>query len=174
MATPLELWVEESARLTKPDKIVFCNGSDQENEEHLSGLIHDGILTALNPATYPHCFLNRRNPNDVARTESVTFICTRNKDDAGPTNNWMSPEDGKAKVRPIFEGSMKGRTMYVAPYILGPANSPYSRVGVEISDSRYVVASMRIMSRMGQAALDRIGNTSDFVPGLHALAGVNP
>ncbi|MFY9751823.1 MAG: phosphoenolpyruvate carboxykinase (GTP) [Candidatus Acidiferrales bacterium] len=174
MATPLELWVEESARLTKPDKIVFCNGSDQENEEHLSGLIHDGILTALNPATYPHCFLNRRNPNDVARTESVTFICTRNKDDAGPTNNWMSPEDGKAKVRPIFEGSMKGRTMYVAPYILGPSNSPYSRVGVEISDSRYVVASMRIMSRMGQAALDRIGNTSDFVPGLHALAGVNP
>ena len=174
MATPLELWVEESARLTKPDKIVFCNGSDQENEEHLSGLIHDGILTALNPATYPHCFLHRSNPNDVARTENVTFICTRNKDDAGPTNNWMSPEDGKAKVRPIFDGSMKGRTMYVVPYILGPANSPYSRVGVEITDSPYVVASMRIMSRMGKAALDRIGNSNDFVPGLHSLGDLNP
>ena len=136
--------------------------------------LHDGIITELNPATYPHSYLNRRNPNDVARTESVTFICTRSQDDAGPTNNWMSPEDGKAKVRPILEGSMKGRTMFVAPYILGPENSPYSRLGVEITDSRYVVASMRIMSRMGKAALDRIGNTDNFVPGLHALAGVNP
>ena len=173
VATPLEAWVEESARLTKPAKIVWCDGSEEENERHLAGLLHDGILTKLNPSTYPHCYLHRRNPNDVARTESVTFICTKN-DDAGPTNNWMAPEEAREKLRPIFDGSMKGRTMYVAPYILGPANSPYSRVGVEITDSRYVVASMRIMSRMGKAAFDRIGNTNDFVPGLHALADVNP
>ncbi len=174
MATPLENWVEDSARLTQPSKIVWCDGSEAELERLTSGMLQDGILTELNQSTYPRCYLNRRNPNDVARTESVTFICTREKDEAGPTNNWMSPEDGKAKVRPIFEGSMKGRTMYVAPYILGPVKSPYSRAGVEISDSRYVVASMRIMSRMGKAALDRIGNSDDFVPGLHALAGVNP
>jgi phosphoenolpyruvate carboxykinase (GTP) len=174
LATPLEKWVEESARLTNPDRIVWCDGSEAENQTHIHGLLHDGILTELNPTTYPRCYLNRRNPNDVARTESVTFICTRTKEEAGPTNNWMSPEDGKAKVRPIFQNSMKGRTMYVAPYILGPINSPYSRAGVEITDSRYVVASMRIMSRMGKAALDRIGNTDNFVPGLHALAGVDP
>jgi phosphoenolpyruvate carboxykinase (GTP) len=174
LSTPLEKWVEESASLTNPDHIVWCDGSEEENDRHLAGLLHDGIITELNPSTYPHSYLNRRNPNDVARTESVTFICTRTQDEAGPTNNWMSPEDAKAKVRPILEGSMKGRTMYVAPYILGPANSPYSRAGVEITDSRYVVASMRIMSRMGKAAFDRIGSTNDFVPGLHALAGVNP
>ncbi|MFZ3217419.1 MAG: phosphoenolpyruvate carboxykinase (GTP) [Candidatus Acidiferrales bacterium] len=174
MSTPLEQWVEESARLTQPSKIVWCDGSEAENDRFLHGLQHDGIVTELNPITYPHSYLNRRNPNDVARTESVTFICTRNQEDAGPTNNWMSPEDGKARVRPILEGSMKGRTMFVAPYILGPQGSPYSRVGVEITDSRYVVASMRIMSRMGKAAQDRIGNSNDFVPGLHALAGVDP
>ena len=174
MSTPLEKWVEESARLTQPENVVWCDGSVAENDRFLSGLMHDNIITELNPTTYPHCYLNRRNPNDVARTESVTFICTRTQDEAGPTNNWMSPEQAKAKVRPIFEGSMKGRTMYVVPYILGPENSPYSRVGVEITDSRYVVTSMRIMSRMGKAAFDRIGNTDDFVPGLHALAGVNP
>jgi phosphoenolpyruvate carboxykinase (GTP) len=174
LTTPLESWVEESARLTQPDDIVWCDGSEAELERFTAGMLHDNILIELNQSTYPRCYLNRRNPNDVARTESVTFICTRTKDEAGPTNNWMSPEDGKAKVRPIFQGSMKGRTMYVAPYILGPVNSPYSRAGVEITDSRYVVASMRIMSRMGKAALDRIGNTDNFVPGLHALAGVNP
>jgi phosphoenolpyruvate carboxykinase (GTP) len=174
VSTPLENWVEESARLTNPDHIVWCDGSEEENRGHINGLLHDGILTELNPSTYPRCYLNRRHPNDVARTESVTFICTRTQDEAGPTNNWMSPEDAKAKVRPILENSMKGRTMYVAPYILGPENSPYSRVGVEITDSRYVVASMRVMSRMGKAALQRIGNTDDFVPGLHALAGVDP
>jgi phosphoenolpyruvate carboxykinase (GTP) len=174
VSTPLENWVEESARLTNPDHIVWCDGSEEENRGHISGLLHDGILTELNPSTYPRCYLNRRNPNDVARTESVTFICTRTQDEAGPTNNWMSPEDAKARVRPILQNSMKGRTMYVAPYILGPENSPYSRLGVEITDSRYVVASMRVMSRMGKAALQRIGSTDNFVPGLHALAGVDP
>ena len=137
-------------------------------------MLRDGSYIPLNERTYPNCYLHRSNPNDVARTENVTFICSRKKDDAGPTNNWMSPEDAKAKVRPLFEGAMQGRTMYVVPYILGPAASPYSRVGVEITDSPYVVASMRIMSRMGKIALDRLGNSDDFVPGLHSVGDLDP
>ncbi len=137
-------------------------------------MLRDGTYLGLNPKTYPNCYLHRSNPNDVARTEGVTFICTRTKDEAGPTNNWMAPEEAKQKVRPLFDGAMKGRTMYVVPYILGPAASPYSKVGVEVTDSPYVVASMRIMSRMGKVALDRLGSSSDFVPGLHSLGDLNP
>ncbi|MGD0404138.1 MAG: phosphoenolpyruvate carboxykinase (GTP) [Candidatus Acidiferrales bacterium] len=174
MSTPLERWVDESARLTKPSKIVWCDGSQAENDRLIDGMLRDGTYIELNQKTRPGCYLHRSNPNDVARTESITFICTRQKDDAGPTNNWMSPVEAKEKVRPLFEGAMKGRTMYVVPYILGPVNSPYSKVGVEITDSPYVVASMRIMSRMGQAALDRLGSSDDFVPGLHSLGDLNP
>src|SRR6202045_3646242 len=115
-------------------------------------MLRDGTYIELNQKTYPRCYLHRSSPNDVARTEAVTFICSRKKEDAGPTNNWMVPEAAREKVRPLFDGAMKGRTMYVVPYILGPANSPYSKVGVEITDSAYVAANMRIMSRMGQAA----------------------
>jgi phosphoenolpyruvate carboxykinase (GTP) len=174
LSTPLEKWVDESARLTKPSKIVWCDGSQAENERLVDEMLRDGTYLELNQKTRPHCYLHRSNPNDVARTESITFICTRQKEDAGPTNNWMSPQDAKNKVRPLFDGAMKGRTMYVVPYILGPVNSPYSKVGVEITDSSYVVASMRIMSRMGQAALDRLGSSDDFVPGLHSLGDLNP
>ncbi len=174
MSTPLERWVDESARLTKPSKIVWCDGSQAENDRLIDGMLRDGTYIELNQKTRPGCYLHRSNPNDVARTESITFICTRQKDDAGPTNNWMSPLEAKEKVRPLFDGAMKGRTMYVVPYILGPVNSPYSKVGVEITDSAYVVASMRIMSRMGQAALDRLGSSDDFVPGLHSLGDLNP
>ncbi len=174
MTTPLENWVEESARLTKPSDIRWCDGSEAENAQLTEQMLRDGSYVALNEETYPRCYLHRSNPNDVARTENVTFICTRAKDDAGPTNNWMSPEEGKAKLRPLFDGVMKGRTMYVVPYILGPANSPYSRIGVEITDSPYVVASMRIMSRMGKIALKRLGNSDDFVPGLHSLGDLDP
>ena len=174
MATPLESWVEESARLTKPSKIVWCDGSQAENERLTQAMLSDGTYIELNQKTYPRCYLHRSNPNDVARTEGVTFINTRKKEDAGPTNNWMSPEEAKAKVRPLLDGAMKGRTMYVVPYIGGPANSPYSKVGVEITDSAYVVASMYIMSRIGKAALDRLGNSDDFVPGLHSLGDLNP
>src|SRR6185437_1599101 len=134
----------------------------------------DGNFIELNQQTYPHCHLHRSNPNDVARTEGLTFICARQMSDAGPTNNWMAPADAKEKVRPLFEGAMKGRTMYVVPYILGPASSPYSKVGVEITDSAYVAASMRIMSRMGKPALDRLGSSDDFVPGLHSLGDLDP
>ncbi len=174
MATPLENWVEEAARLTKPAKIAWCDGTEQENQRLADEMLRDGTYLGLNPKTYPNCYLHRSNPNDVARTEGVTFICTRTKDEAGPTNNWMAPEDAKQKVRPLFDGAMKGRTMYVVPYILGPAASPYSKVGVEITDSPYVVASMRIMSRMGKVALERLGSSSDFVPGLHSLGDLNP
>ncbi|MGH9708260.1 MAG: phosphoenolpyruvate carboxykinase (GTP), partial [Candidatus Acidiferrales bacterium] len=174
MSSPLERWVEESARLTKPAKIVWCDGTTAENDRLTGEMLSDGTLIGLNLRTHPRCYLHRSNPNDVARTESVPFICTSKKENAGPTNNWMAPEDAKKKVRPIFDGSMKGRTMFVVPYIMGPANSPYSKIGVEITDSAYVVASMRIMSRMGRIAMDRLGTSDDFVPGLHSLADLNP
>ncbi len=174
MSTPLESWVEESARLTKPSKIVWCDGSQAEIDRLTDEMLRDKTFVDLNQKTYPNCHLHRSNPNDVARTEGLTFICTHKKEDAGPTNNWMAPADAKEKVRPLFDGCMKGRTMYVVPYIMGPANSPYSKIGVEITDSAYVVANMRIMSRMGQVALDRLGSSSDFVPGLHSVADLNP
>ena len=174
MSTPLEKWVEESASLTKPSKIVWCDGTEAENERLTDEMLRDGTYNELNQKTFPRCYLHRSNPNDVARTENLTFICTQRKEDAGPTNNWMAPADAKAKVRPIFDGAMKGRTMYVVPYIMGPAKSPYSKIGVEITDSAYVVANMRIMSRMGKVALDRLGSSDDFVPGLHSLADLNP
>jgi len=137
-------------------------------------MLKDGTFTELNQKTYPRCYLHRSNSNDVARTENLTFICTRRKEDAGPTNNWMAPAEAKDKIRPLFDGAMKGRTMYVVPYIMGPANSPYSKIGIEITDSAYVAASMRIMSRMGKVALDRLGRSDDFVPGLHSLGDLDP
>ncbi len=137
-------------------------------------MLRDGTFVELNQKTFPRCYLHRSNPNDVARTEQLTFICTSKKDDAGPSNNWMSPSEAKEKVRPLFDGAMKGRTMYVVPYIMGPAKSPYSKIGVEITDSAYVAANMRIMSRMGKAALDRLGSSADFVPGLHSLGDLSP
>ena len=174
VSTPLESWVEETARLTKPEHIVFCDGSGEENERMLAEMVREGDTLELNPKTYPHCYLHRSNPNDVARTEQVTFICSRKREDAGPTNNWMAPEEAKQKMIALCDGSMRGRTMYVVPYIMGPARSPISKVGVEITDSAYVVASMRIMSRMGKVAMERLGSSPEFVPGLHALLDVNP
>jgi phosphoenolpyruvate carboxykinase (GTP) len=174
VATPLENWVEESSRLTKPAKIVWCDGSEAEDERLAAEMLRDGTFIELNQKTFPNCHLHRSNPNDVARTEQLTFICTQKKEDAGPTNNWMAPAEAKDKLRPLFDGSMKGRTMYVVPYILGPEKSPYSKIGVEITDSAYVAASMRIMSRMGKVALDRLGSSADFVPGLHSLGDLDP
>ena len=174
MPTPLENWVEESARLTKPDRIVFCDGSEAENERIIGEMLRGAESLRLNEKTYPNCYLHRSSPKDVARTEHLTYICAPEKDDAGPTNNWMDPEAAKRKVGALFEGAMRGRTMYVVPYIMGPASSPISKVGVEITDSPYVVASMRIMSRMGKIALDRLGSSSDFVPGLHSVGDLDP
>ncbi|HEV2288985.1 MAG TPA: phosphoenolpyruvate carboxykinase (GTP) [Candidatus Acidoferrales bacterium] len=174
MPTPLERWVEDVTRLTTPKQIVWCDGSASEYQGIIEGMLRDSSLVSLNATTHPKCYLHRSNPNDVARTESVTFICTREKSDAGPTNNWMAPEEAKQKAEVFFRGSMKGRTMYVVPYILGPEKSPYSKIGVEITDSAYVAASMRIMSRMGKTALDRLGSSDDFVPGLHSLGDMDP
>ena len=174
LSKPVERWVDEVARLTRPDKIEWCDGSPQEDQRLMQQALAEGTFTPLNEKTYPNCFLHRSNPNDVARTEQVTFICTQQKEDVGPTNNWMSPADAKAKVRPLFDGAMRGRTMYVMPYVMGPVASPYSKIGVQVTDSRYVVKSMRIMTRMGKAALDRLGDSSDFVAGLHSLGDLNP
>ena len=170
----MEAWVAEAARLTKPDKVVFCDGSEAENQVVLHEMLKHVDSFRLNEKTYPNCYLHRSNPSDVARTEHLTFICTPSKEDAGPTNNWMDPDGAKYKVGSLLDGSMRGRTMYVVPYIMGPANSPYSKVGVEVTDSPYVVANMRIMSRMGRVASDRLGSSSDFVPGLHSLGDLDP
>ena len=174
MASPLEQWVEESARLTTPKKIVWCDGSEAQRRHFIEQMLADGTLISLNPKTYPNCYLHRSDPSDVARTEQITFICSRLQSDAGPTNNWMSPADAKEKVSGLFRWAMKDRTMYVVPYLMGPAGSPYSKVGVEITDSLYVVASMYIMARIGQVALDRLGNSNEFVPGLHSLGDLSP
>jgi phosphoenolpyruvate carboxykinase (GTP) len=174
VATPLEMWVEESARLTKPERIVYCDGSEAENRRIIDEMLRGSDSVTLNEKTYPNCHLHRSSPNDVARTEHLTFICAPDKDDVGPTNNWMDPAAAKFKIGALLDGAMRGRTMYVVPYIMGPVNSPISKAGVEITDSPYVVANMRIMARMGKVATDRIGNTRDFVPGLHSLGDLDP
>ena len=174
MSTALEKWVESTARMTRPAQIQWCDGSEEEAARIEERLISEGRTFPLNEKTYPNCILHRSDPSDVARTEKVTYICTRDREDAGPTNNWIDPDEAKKNMGALFDGSMKGRTMYVVPYILGPVASPQSRVGVEITDSAYVVASMRIMSRMGKVALDRLGSSSDFVPGLHSLGDLSP
>jgi len=172
--TPLENWVNEAAKLTKPDRVVYCDGSEAENQRIIGEMLAAGDSTPLNEKTYPNCYLHRSSPNDVARTEHLTFICAPNQDDVGPTNNWMDPAAAKHKVGALLDGAMRGRTMYVVPYVLGPADSPLSKIGVEATDSPYVVASMRIMSRMGKVAMDRLGASSDFVPGLHSLGDLDP
>ena len=174
MSTPLEQWVESAARLTQPGKIVWCDGSDGEAARIQEQMVREGHTVPLNDKTYPNCFLHRSDPSDVARTEKVTYICTTDRENAGPTNNWMHPDEAKKTIGPLFDGAMKDRTMYVVPYILGPSASQQSRIGVEVTDSAYVVASMRIMSRMGKVAADRLGSSPDFVPGLHSLGDLKP
>jgi len=174
VGTPMEAWAEEAARLTKPDQVIFCDGSEAENEAVLHEMLKHADSFRLNEKAYPNCYLHRSSPSDVARTEHLTFICTPDKEDAGPTNNWMDPDAAKFKVGSLLDGAMRGRTMYVVPYIMGPVDSPISRVGVEVTDSPYVVANMRIMARIGKVATDRLGNSSDFVPGLHSLGDLDP
>ncbi|HUK29577.1 MAG TPA: phosphoenolpyruvate carboxykinase (GTP) [Candidatus Acidoferrum sp.] len=174
MSTPLEKWVEQAARMTRPERILWCDGSDAQQQQFFDVMLREGRTFPLNPQTYPNCYLHRSDPNDVARTEKVTFICTSKKEDAGPTNNWMAPADAKAQIGKLFEGAMAGRTMYVIPYIMGPADSPISKIGVEVTDSAYVAASMRIMTRMGRVAQDKLGHSDVFVPGLHSLGDLNP
>ncbi|HYC76164.1 MAG TPA: phosphoenolpyruvate carboxykinase (GTP) [Planctomycetota bacterium] len=170
----LKSWIDEVAALTKPDRIHWVDGSDDENRRLVEQMVETGVLSRLNEDKFPNCYLHRSDPTDVARTEHLTFICSRSQEDAGPNNNWMSPADGRAKVTPLFDGAMKGRTMYVIPYVMGPLGSPLSKVGVEVTDSPYVVANMRIMARIGTPALNQLGTSTDFVRGLHSLGDLSP
>ena len=170
----LNQWVMDVARLTQPDRIQWCDGSDSEFEALVAQMEGDGTLIPLNPETHPRSWLHRSHPDDVARVEHLTFVCTTGRDDAGPNNHWMAPSEAHAKMDALFAGCMRGRTMYVIPYCMGPIESPLSRCGVEITDSPYVVANMRIMTRMGAAALARIEREGSFVKGLHSIGELDP
>ena len=174
MPTALEQWVDDCAAITRPKAVHWCDGSAAEYDRLVGDMLQSRTLLELNQQEFPGCYLHRSDPNDVARTEHLTFVCTRDKDDAGPNNNWMSPAAAKEKVGPLFAGAMRDRIMYVVPYIMGPVASPYSQVGVEITDSPYVAASMRIMTRMGKVARDRLGGSDYFVKGLHSLGDLSP
>jgi phosphoenolpyruvate carboxykinase (GTP) len=167
-------WVDEVAALTRPDRILFCDGSEAERDDLIAECVASGELIELNQQRMPGCYLHRSASHDVARTEHLTFVCTDTKDDAGPNNNWMPPADAIKKLTPLFDGVMKGRTMYVVPFLMGPAGSRFSKVGVEITDSKYVVLSMRIMTRVGQVALDHLGTSDDFTKCLHSLGDLSP
>lgn len=168
-------WVDEMAALTKPEKIVWIDGSDEQLEALRSEAIASGEMIKLNQEKLPGCLYHRTKPNDVARVEDRTFICTSSKENAGPTNNWCDPKEMYAKLTPMYDGVMKGRTMYVIPYSMGPIGSPLAKVGVELTDSIYVVLNMDIMTRMGNKAFENLGDTSnDFVRGLHSKANVDP
>jgi phosphoenolpyruvate carboxykinase (GTP) len=169
----LKSWVDEVAALTKPSGIHWCDGSEAENSLLIEEMLKSGTLHRLNEKQYPNCYLHRSDPSDVARTEHLTFICSNDKDDTGPNNNWMAPGEAKTKLSALYDGAMKGRTLYVIPYVMGPLGSPLSKVGVEITDSPYVVANMRIMTRMGDAAMKQLGDGA-FVKGLHSLGDLSP
>jgi phosphoenolpyruvate carboxykinase (GTP) len=167
-------WVDEVARLTQPDDIYWCDGSDSEFQMLERELVKQKELLPLNQVSFPGCYLARSNPSDVARVEHLTFVCTENQEDAGPNNNWMAPKPAHAKMDALFDGCMKGRTMYVVPYCMGPIDSPFARCGVEITDSAYVVLNMKLMTRMGLAALERMTRDGSFVKGLHSTGELDP
>jgi phosphoenolpyruvate carboxykinase (GTP) len=167
-------WVDEVAKLTRPDHIYWCDGTQSEFQSLQRELIASKELLPLNSQSFPGCVLSRSNPSDVARVEHLTFVCTRNRDDAGPNNHWIDPAQAHAQMDALFAGCMQGRTLYVVPYCMGPIDSPFSRCGVEITDSVYVVLNMQIMTRMGRAALERITRDGTFVRGLHSTGDLNP
>ncbi len=170
----LKSWVDQVAQLTQPDTVVWCDGSEHEYDNLIAQMTATGALLPLNTETHPNCFLHLSDPEDVARVEHLTFICTSAREDAGKNNNWMDIADAKQKMFSLFSKCMQGRTMYVVPYCMGPIDSPYSRCGVEITDSPYVVINMKLMTRMGAGALARIEQGDAFVKGLHSTGELDP
>jgi len=170
----VDKWVKEMAKLCQPDQIYWCNGSKEERQVLLGQAVSAGILLPLNQQKLPGCYYHRSNPNDVARVEQSTYICTIDQEEVGPTNNWMAPKEMYAKLRGLTQGAMKGRTMYVVPYLMGPPGSPLTKVGIELTDSIYVALSMGTMTRMGAVALAELGDGEEFNRGLHCMLDVNP
>lgn len=168
------IWVEEMKKLTKPDEVIWINGSEEEKKKLTKEALSLGELLELDQNKLPGCYYHRTAQNDVARVEHLTFICTTDKEDAGPNNNWMYPEEAYEKLGNLFDGSMKGRTMYIIPYLMGPVGSEFSKVGIEITDSIYVVLNMGIMTRMGNEVMKQLGDSSDFVKGLHSQGELDP
>ena len=167
-------WVDEVAGLTQPDQIHWCTGTPEEYDTFVREMLASGDLLELNQEHYPDCYLHRSDPQDVARVEHLTYVCSENETDAGPNNNWMPPTEAKDLMHGFFTGCMQGRTMYVIPYCMGPLGSPYSRYGIEITDSTYVAANMYLMTRMGDEALSQIEITGSFIKGLHSIGELDP
>ena len=165
----LESWVSEMAIMCQPDKIYWCNGSQEENASLLEEMSCLGMAIPLNEDKHPGCYLFRSHPSDVARVENRTFIASEKQEDAGPTNNWVAPAELRKTMSALYQGCMKGRTMYVIPFSMGPIGSPISKIGIQLTDSPYVVVNMRIMTRMGSRVLEVLGEDGEFVPCLHSV-----
>jgi len=174
LSRPVAEWVEEVRQLTEPAQVHWCDGSDAEYVRLRDELVASGELKELNQSTFPGCYLYRSDPNDVARVEHLTFVCTATEEQAGPNNNWMAPDVAKSRMQELFRGCMRGRTLYVVPYCMGPIDSPFARCGIEITDSAYVVLNMALMTRMGRPALERIAGEDALVRGLHSIGDLNP